>query len=96
MSQRFVDVQDDEDKVASSSDRNDLPTTALKSVTMQLLDYFAIFSSLDDPRQVENLNFCPAILEHSRDSCQGRNWIVNFTRIISTYIRMLRPRCVFL
>jgi hypothetical protein len=73
MSQRFVDVQDNEDKVASSSDRNDLPTTALKSAKMQLLDHFAIFSSLDDPRQVENLNFCTAILEHSRDSCQGRN-----------------------
>ena len=73
MSEGFVDVQNDEDKVASSRYCNDLPATTLELVYVKLFAYFAIFSPLDDPRQVQNLNFCTAVLKHSWDSGQGCN-----------------------
>lgn len=73
MSEGFVDVQNNEDKVASPRDCNDLPATTLKLMDVKLIAYLAIFGTLDDPRQVKNLNFCTAVLKHSWDSGQGCN-----------------------
>lgn len=56
---RLVDVENDENQMASLCDGDDLTTTT-----------FAVLCSLDDTRQIEDLNLCAIVLDLSGDGCE--------------------------
>jgi hypothetical protein len=70
VSERLVDIENYENQVACPRHSNDLTTTSLKIRTVTNCEYFAVFGSFDDTRQIEDLNLCTSILEHTRNSCQ--------------------------
>ena len=71
VSEGFEDIQHNEDKIGSSGHSNDLPASAL-----------AVFSSLNDPRQVQQLDLGPLVLDTAGDRGEsgelvGRHLTVN-------------------
>lgn len=71
--QRLVDIQDDEDKVARLCDGDDLTTSS-----------FAILGTLNDTRQVENLDLCAVVNDLSGNGCELYAMSVSPSRITHT------------
>lgn len=71
VSERFIDIENNKNQVARPGHSDDLTTTSLKVRILKNCEYFAIFGSFDDTWQIEDLNLCTSILEHTRNSCQS-------------------------
>lgn len=71
--QRLVDIQDDENKVARLCDGDDLTTSS-----------FAILGTLNDTRQVENLDLSAVVNNLSGNGCELYAMSVSPSRITHT------------
>ena len=76
VSQGFEDIQDNENQIGSSGDGNDLPTSTL-----------AIFSSLNDPRQVQQLDLGPLVLDTTGDRGQRGELVGRHLTVHSSQVR---------